>query len=129
MNVRVIVSVAALLFSLVGCGSSDPLPEELFQVWRNPAPGYRDTYFEVRRGSIIFGTGTYTFNSHPIRGVRSRRVGKTTEFTIEYRANDGETVLVNLLHTPGSPPRLRIGARPDQWIPEKYADWLKQENS
>ncbi len=128
MHVRAIVIGVSLLFALVGCGS-DPLPDDLIQVWRNPAPGYRDRYFEIREGSIIFGTGAYSFEMHSIERVRSRRVGKTTEITIGYRANDGETVPVNLVHTPGRPPHLRIGSRPDQWIPEQYATWLKDEKS
>jgi hypothetical protein len=56
-------------------------------------------------------------------------VGETTEISIEYRADDGETVPLNLVYMPGSPPHLRIGSRKDQWIPEKYADWLQDEKA
>ncbi len=128
MHVRALVTRVSLLFALVGCGS-DPLPDDLIQVWRNPAQGYSDRYFEVREGSIIFGTGAHLSKMHSIERVRSQRVGETTELKIEYRADDGETVPLNLVHTPGSPPHLRIGSRKDQWIPEKYADSLQDEKA
>lgn len=124
----IVVLGVCLLFAPFGCGS-DPLPDDLIQVWLNPAPGYRDRYFEIREGSIVFGTGAYSLRIHSIERVRLQRVGEATEIAIEYRADDGETVPLNLVYTPGSPPRLRIGSRKDQWIPEKYADWLKDEKS
>ncbi len=128
MHVRALVTGASLLFALVGCGS-DPLPDDLIQVWRNPAQGYSDRYFEVREDLIIFGTGAHSSKMHSIERVRSQRVGETTELTIEYRADDGETVPLNLVHTPGNPPHLRIGSRKDQWIPEKYADGPQDEKA
>ena len=128
MNIRVIGIGVSLLFTLVGCGS-DPLPGDLIQVWRNPAPGYRDRFFEIQEGWIIFGSSVDSYKAHSIEGVRLRRVGETTEIAIEYRADDGETVPLNLVHTPGSPPQLRIGSRPDQWIPDTYIGSLKDERS
>ena len=129
MHVRAIVAAGVcLLFAPVGCGS-DPLPGDLIQVWRNPAPGYRDLYFEIREGAIVFGTGDHSSRMHSIESVQLQRVGGATEIAIEYRAEDGEAVPLNLVHTPGSPPRLQIGSRKDQWIPEKHADWLKDEQS
>ncbi len=128
MHIRAFVSGPLLLFALAGCGS-DPLPRELIQVWRNPAPGYSDRYFEVREASITFGTGAGTLRRHFIESVQSEQVGSTTELTIVYRMDDGETAPLTLVHTPGSPPYLQIGARKDQWIPEQYADWLQEENS
>ena len=128
VHARAIGIGVSLLFALAGCGS-DPLPDDLIQVWRNPAQGYSDRYFEVREGSIIFGTGAHSSKMHSIERVRSQRVGETTELTIEYRADDGETVPLNLVHTPGSPPQLRIGSRPDQWIPDTYIGSLKDEKS
>jgi len=127
---KILIGVLSLLlFVIVGCGggASEPLPDDLIQVWRNPAPGYKDRYFEIRKDWVLFGTSDFTFKMHPIERVQSERVGKTTEFTIEYRADDGEAVPVRLVYSPGSPPHLRIGIREDLWIPEKFASWLKKD--
>ena len=128
MHIPAFVCALLLVFALAGCGS-DLLPRELIQVWRNPAPGYSDRYFEVREASITFGTGAGTQKRHFIESVQAEQVGITTELTIEYRLDDGETAPLTLVHTPGNPPYLQIGSRKDQWIPEQYADWLKEENS
>jgi hypothetical protein len=128
MHFRAFVSGVLLLSALAGC-SSDPLPRELIQVWRSPAPGYSDRYFEVSEASITFGTGAGTRKRHFIESVQSEQVGNTTELTIEYRMDGGETAPLILVHTPGNPPHLQIGARKDQWVPEQYADWLQEENS
>lgn len=131
MTLRETVIGVSLLLAISGCGgdASEPLPEDLIQVWRNPAPGYEDRYFEIREQWVLFGTSDFTFKMHPIESVQSQHVDKVTKFTIEYRAADGESVPVHLVYTPGSPPHLRIGAREDLWVPEKFASWLKDEDA
>ena len=112
------------------CGSpNDPLPEEVICIWRNSAPGYADNYFEIRRDAILIGIDAYQFKMHQIVSVQSTPSPGLTEFRIEYRADDGEAVPLLLAYTPGNPPRLRIGARPDQWVPEEHAHWLKKKAS
>ncbi len=128
MYLRAIVACGALSLVLSSCGGSEPLPDELLRVWRNPAPGFQDRYFELREGTLIFGTGGESFKLHSIERVESSRVGQSTAFSIGNRSDDGETVPLKLLHTPGSPAPLQIGSRPDRWIPEKDAHWLKEED-
>jgi len=118
----------SLLFAAFACGApNDPLPEEVIRIWRNPAPGYADNYFEIRKDSILIGIDEYQFKMHPIVSVQSNPSRGQTEFRIEYTADDGEAVPLLLVYMPGNPPTLRIGARPDQWIPEEHAHWLEKE--
>lgn len=124
-----VIGLSLLLLTIGGCGSNapEPLPDDLIQVWRNPAAGYKDHYFEIREEWVLFGTSDFGFKIHPIQSVHSKTVGKATEITIEYQADDGEAVPVFLVYTPGSPPHLRIGARPELWVPEKFASWLNED--
>ena len=129
-NRHVISSSLALVLAIIGCGTaSDPLPEDLIGVWRNPAPGYEDRFFEVREGWVLFGVGKFDSRMHPIESIHADEVGSTTKLTIEYRAEDGEPVPLELVYVKGNPPHLRIGAREDRWIPEKFASWLQDEES
>ena len=118
---RHVMAGLSLLLAAAGCGNiaSEPIPDGLIQVWRNPAPGYQDRYFEVRWDSVLFGLSNSAPKMHPIETVQSEKLGKTTKLEIEYRADDGEPVPLYLEYTPGSPPKLRIGVREDLWIPEK----------
>ncbi|MBW2391114.1 MAG: hypothetical protein JRG89_22155 [Deltaproteobacteria bacterium] len=121
---------ASLFLVASACGSpNDPLPEEVIRVWRNPAPGFAENYFEIREDSILIGIDAYQFKMHSIASVESTASRGLTEFRIEYMADDGEAVPLLLVFTPGNPPRLQIGARPDQWVPEEHAHWLKNEAS
>ncbi len=127
---RVIPSSLALVLGIIGCGtSSDPLPEDLIGVWRNPSPGYVDRFFEVREGWVLFGAGKFDSKIHSIESIQVDEVGSTTKLTIEYRADDGEPVPLNLVYVRGNPPYLRIGAREDRWVPEKFATWLQDDES
>jgi hypothetical protein len=118
------------LFAAFACGSpNDPLPEEVIRIWRNSAPGYAENYFEIRKEFILFGIDPYQFKIHEITGVQLKASARETELRIEYRAADGGAVPLLLVYTPGNPPRLRIGARPEQWVPEEHARWLNKEAS
>jgi hypothetical protein len=121
---------APLLLAALACGSpSDPLPEGMVGIWRNPAPGYAENYFEIRTDAILFGLEKYEFNLHAIASVQAEPSDGHTDIRIEYTTNNGETAPLLLVFIPGDPPRLRIGARPEQWIPEEHASWLKKEAS
>jgi len=126
---RFALVVAVLL--LVACAEapSEPLPGDLFQVWRTQAPGYRDRYFELRDGWVVFGTGRYTSALHAIQKVTSDAEAGSTRYTIEYRADDGETLPLEILYTPGNPATLHVGLQPDAWIPETHARWLEKDAS
>jgi len=120
-----------LLSSWIPTGCSDrapeSLPEELLQVWRTPGPRYRDRYFELREGWLVFGTGRYTSALHSIQKVTSEPATSSTRYTIEYRTRDGAVLPLEILHTPGSPAKLLLGNQPHAWIPEKHARWLEEE--
>ena len=120
-----------LLLLLSACSERAPesLPPELIQVWRTSAPGYRDRYFELRDGWLMFGTSRYFSSMHQIEKVVSDPTEDGTRYTIEYRADDGSSYTLEIVYLPGSPARLRVGQQRDSWVPEKHARWLKEAAS
>ncbi len=95
-------------------------------VWRNPAPGYAENYFEIRRNSIVIGVDENESSFRPIVSVEATESGRETEFRFEYSLEGGRVAPLLVVLIPGNPPRIRIGARPDQWVREDHAHLLKQ---
>jgi hypothetical protein len=119
----------ALLLAACAEPPSEPLPQDLLQVWRTQAPGYRDRYFELREGWVVFGTGRYTIALYAIGKVTSDVEDGVTRYAIEYRATDGAILPLEVAYTPGNPASLQVGLQPDVWIPETHAHWLKKDAS
>jgi hypothetical protein len=127
--VRWQTAVGLLALGVIACGATETLPPELLGTWRTDNPVLRESYFELREGWVVFGADRYRASMHPIRSVASTRSGGSTEYDIEYTDEDGAFLPLHLVYTPGSPPRLRVGQRPDAWVPESAAHWLKEEPS
>jgi hypothetical protein len=117
--------ILTVVLAACSAGESEILPPEALQVWRTDAPGYRDRSFELRDGWVVFGTGYYTHSIHAIDSVEVDAETETVRLEVAYRADDGESVPLRLVFTPGDPPALRIGSRSDVWVPEAHARWLK----
>jgi hypothetical protein len=124
------LALLSLLFAAFACSSpNDPLPEEMIGRWRNPAPGYDDNYFEIRTRSIVIGVNKYESKFHPIVSVEATTSGGAVEFRIEYATDEGGVAPLLVALEPGSPPRIRIGARPDRWVREDQAHLLDGDAS
>jgi hypothetical protein len=121
VSLRIALCSGALALGTAACGTPEALPPQIYQVWRNPDPAYRDRYFELREGWVIFGTGSYTSTMYPIQGIDVERAGIRTEFNIEYLADDGALVPLRIVYTPGPPAQLQLGSRRDTWVPESAA--------
>ena len=123
-------ALCALALAGAACrGEPEVLPAELLGTWRTQNPEFRNSFFELREGWVVFGADGYTASMHPIHRVASKRSEASTEFAIEYLVDDGAALPLLLVYTPGSPPRLRVGRRPDAWVPESAAHWLAKEPS
>ena len=116
---------------MAACSAPPPeeLPAELLTVWRTQAPGYEDRAFELRDGWVVFGTGRYSNDIHQIQSVHSESVPGGIRYTIEYRAEDGETVPLEIFYSAGPPIRLRVGQQRDTWFPEERDSEETKETS
>ena len=108
---------------LAGCGGAgDPVPPELLQIWTTEAPAYKDRYFELRDGMLVFGTGRHTFVIHIVKGVEATRIDQSSvEYVFDYRDVDGEIAQVQFVHTTGTPPTIRMANHNEVWIPQHNA--------
>jgi len=125
------LSSLLLIALLAGCGQapSETLPDELLGVWRTSAPGYEDRSLELRTDLLFFGTGEHSAVMHPIQKVTSSDARGGRLYTIEYLMNGGDVLSVDLLHTPGRRPHLKVGQQPALWVPEAQADWLTKKDA
>ena len=104
-----------LLLALAGC-EAEPVPAALLHVWRTDAPAYAGRHLEIRKNTVVFGTGPYTSDFHPILGVDSKPVEPgSTLYTIHYRADDGARLQLRVVLTPGMPDLLRIDHLDEVW--------------
>lgn len=123
-----VMGSAVCLLAVASCTPEETLPPELLQTWRNPKPAYHGRYFELREGWVVFGTGRFTNEMHPIESVESTRRGATTEYVVRYKIED-TFVDLRITHAPGPPASLRLGQRDDVWVPESAATWLEGASS
>lgn len=122
--------VAALSLLAFGCGAApESLPAEMIGIWRTDNPILRESYFELREDWVVFGADRFRADMHPIRRIESERAGASIRYEIEYTDEAGDTLPLHLVFTPGRPPTLRVGQRPDAWVPESAAHWLSKETS
>jgi hypothetical protein len=131
MRQRLVVLVVASALGLAACAASPPetLPAEILTVWRTAAPGYADRFFELRDGWVVFGTGQSTNTAYPIEGIRSNTQFDGTRYTIEYRAEDGALVPLEIFYIPGRPATIRVGRQLNVWVPEANAGWVRKRRS
>ena len=113
---------------LAACGAaSDSVPQGLLQIWRTDAPAYKGKYFELRDGTLIFGTGPHAFAMHSVEHIEvTLTANGSVEYVFDYRDNDGETAQVRFVHTPGPPATIRMANRDEVWTPQKKSfreDW------
>jgi len=117
-----------LALAVFACGPpNDPLPDAMIGIWRNPAPGYEENTFEVRRHAIVIGIDQYQSVFHPILSVEEVTEDGDREFRIVYATEGGGESPMTVAFVAGTPPRLRIGARPDQWVREDQAPLLRED--
>ena len=127
---RRIALCALVVAALAGCNEPERLPAALIGVWRTPNPEFRESYFELREGWVVFGADRYQITMYPIHRIESSRSGDATEYAIEYETEDGEVLPLVLVYLPGmppQPPQLQVGHRSDLWVPESQASWLAKE--
>src|SRR5687768_9231714 len=124
------VALCVLAVAALACGSEPPqLPAELIGTWRTQSPDLRESYFELREGWVVFGADRYRISMHPIHSIESTRSGTATAYAIEYLTEDGAALPLQLVYSPGTPPRLQIGRRRDAWFPESKASSTAKEAS
>ena len=117
-----------LLAALVSCSAeSDSVPPDLLQIWTTEAPAYKGRYFELRDGTLIFGTGPHTFAMHRVQHVEATPVSQgSVAYVFDYRDDDGETAQVQFVHSAGPPATIRMANRSEVWTPRKKSareDW------
>lgn len=93
MSPRGIIACAllTLLFSYFGCQSDtvNDLPGELVGTWRTEAPGYGDRYLTLTPGSVIFGTGEYSYDTYTIVDIEKTTEKSRTVYTVYYKEPGG----------------------------------------
>ena len=120
--------MCVLAAAAIACGGGpEPLPAELIGTWRTSNPDFRESYFELREGWVVFGADRYQISMYPIQGIESSRTGAATEYAIEYETEDGAVLPLLLVYSPGSPPTLQVGRRRDLWVPASHADPVAEE--
>lgn len=118
----------AAVTGLAGCGGETPVPEELLHVWRTDHPGYEDRYLDIRRHSVVFGTGGASSVGHPIERVELEDAEDDGFLCVlHYRTRDGGDAQLRLVYEPGPPQRLRFENRKETWVREEDATWLAKE--
>ena len=115
--------IGLLAASLGACkGVSDPVPAELLQIWTTDAPAYKGRYFELRDGTLLFGTGPHTFAMHGVEHVEATPTAPgSVEYVFDYKADDGETAQVRFVHTAGPPATIRMANHDEVWTPQSDA--------
>lgn len=121
-------ALCALALIAIACGAEPTgVPRELLGIWRNPNPEFRESYFELREGWVLFGADRFQMSMYPVHRVESAPTAAGTEYRIEYLAEDGDALPLVLVHQPGPRTTLQVGRRPDRWVPESEATWLAKE--
>jgi hypothetical protein len=62
-----------ILFSEMSCESTPAISDELTGVWRTQALGHRDTFFELKKDQISFGTAVGEVFPHAITKVDRKK--------------------------------------------------------
>ncbi len=103
------LAVLALCTLILGCGTKPylTLPDELVGVWKTSAPKYADRYFELKRDTIVFGTGGGTASRHVIDRIEEAREGYQTLYTIFY-TDDGTQYQWSFYYDPAHGKSIRL---------------------
>ena len=111
--------VLACSFAVCACEpQSEALPSEMLQVWVSDAPRYRDRHFELRDDWVIFGNGNTGSNIHMVEHVASEPNPEGGRlYTIRYRAEDGTTTAVQVIHHPSPRATLKFVNHDEVWRP------------
>jgi hypothetical protein len=123
------IALCVLALAALACGEPERLPAELIGVWRSPNPEFRESYFELREGWVVFGADHYRISMYPIQRIQSSRTDDGTQYSIDYQTEDGAVLPLVLVYSTGQSPRLQVGRRKDLWVPESQASWLAKEES
>jgi len=109
--------VCVLIGALLGCeDASEELPSDLVGVWRTSAPGYGDRYLEIKSSWVVFGAGSHGSKMHSIAHVVSEEAERGARlYRIRYEVDTDEYLELELVHSPGPKPLLRMKNRRETW--------------
>jgi hypothetical protein len=109
------LAAATLLLSQPAEESSEgTLPPQVTGVWTTSDPRYRDRYFEITAGYLVFKNGDRADDqtSHPIASVRTEERADTTVATISYLEADA-TYELSLKYIPRPRPAIILSNQPE----------------
>jgi hypothetical protein len=110
------VALAATLLLACGPETLATSPESLLGRWETDAPRYRNSWFEVRPTSLVWGMGSFELDVESIDKIEVVRPdGRPASYRFHYTGSGGEAEVQVLLFEPGPPARLRLGAREEPW--------------
>ena len=115
------ISIAVLVLRLATspeAGAMRSVPERYLGDWVTAAEGFSDRYLEIRRDSIVFGTGGVTSQFYEVTGFDEEiDADGTTIGTIHFRSTDGGRFRRNLTVSTGGRATLVFTNQPDVvWI-------------
>ena len=92
MTFRNIPVAFVLVLVLAGCGpeSTKTVPADLIGVWKTSAPKYADTFIELTRSTITFGTGEKGTHLRPVVRVTKERDEGGPLYTVFYTDPGGQ---------------------------------------
>ena len=89
MRSRKYLAVFSILIVLFAgkCAREATIPDELIGVWKTLAFKYRDTFFELRKKAITFGTKEGDINTYTIKNIKRKknRNDEWISYTVYYQ--------------------------------------------
>jgi len=119
MTFRTIPVAVVLVLVLAGCGpeSTKTVPGDLVGIWKTSAPKYADTFIELTRTTITFGSGEKGTHLRSVVKVTKERDEAGTLYTVFYTDSGGQEYRFAFYHDPAD------GAL--RWKNQRTIAWVK----
>ncbi len=106
-----------LLLAVAACHrGADILPTAVQGTWTTSTPAYSDRYLRLADRTVEFGLGGDDADVHGIRRVDAEEmVDGSALYTVQYHADEGDTLSLRFLYRPGNPPTLKLDHQDAIW--------------